>query len=548
MTPAFSFSLLRFASPFLLLLFCSDSSYAFTGSFGRTAQQAADQTDSFQHGLSALKDNRLAEALEELTAAEREHPGDPLVHNFRGIVLVRLGQNAAAAAEYHLAIGLNPLMEDAFRNLGFLMWTGHQLGPAREALEHAVELSPGDSFAHYYLGRVQLDEQNYAQAIRELENSRVSLPLDADFSIQLAGAYIAVGRSQEARNSLARLATMSLGDVQTIHVASLLLALHEHVAAIAAIQRLTDSAPASNPSWRQFDQALVYLLAGNYGKAIEQAERYNNSLPHDDSKAHESSAALTIVGIASAHLKQEQRSLSAFHHAAALVPVDEEYWLNLTRELMELNRYSETISALHDALAVNPNSYALHLRMGAARLAAGHYEEAEKVFRDLVAAGDPLPTGYVGLAQVLLRDGRPEEAVTELAAAQQKLGPNFLLSYFLGLALDRAGKPLEAMIAFQEAARLNADNAEVHLNLGKMELGLGRVSDAIAELEEALRLQPGNDQAKRLLSKAHGRAGDPQRAEILAEPPGNEPVNSDGNLLGDFFVPQWQMPAENSVP
>lgn len=545
MTSAFHFSLLRFASPFLLLLLYSNSGRAFTRPPASVTQQTAEQTNSFQRGLSALNDGRLEDALAELTAAEREHPDDPLVHNFRGIVLVRLGQNAEAASEYREAIRLNPRMEDAYRNLGFLMWTGRQFQPAREALQHAVELSPDDSFARYYLGRVLLDEQNYAPAIRELDASHVPLPLDIDFSIQLAGAYVVVGRSEEARKSLAGLATPSLGDTQAIHVAALFLALHENDAAIDLIQRLNKSPSSSEPSWRQFDLALVYLLSANYGKAIGQADSYNNSLPHDDSKARESADAWTILGIAAARLKQDERSLNAFRHAATLRPGAEEHWLNLTRELMELSRYSEAISALQDALAANPKSYALNLRMGAAQLAAGHYPEAEKIFRDLVTAGDPLPTGYVGLAQVLLRTGRATEASAELTAAQQKLGPNFLLSYFLGLALDRSGQALQAITAFQEAARLNPGNAEVHLYLGKTELGLGRVSDAIAELQEALRLQPGNEQARRLLSKAYGRAGDRQSAETLAEPAETGSANAEIELLGDFFVPQWQVPSEN---
>lgn len=547
MTSPFYLSLLRSASPLLLLLLGANSGRAFTRFSAGATQQTASQADSFQRGLTALKADRLEDALAEFTAAEREHPDDPLVHNFRGIVLVRLGQNAEAASEYRQAIRLSPRMEDAYRNLGFLMWTGHQFQSAREALQHAVELSPDDSFAHYYLGRVLLDEQNYAPAIRELDASHLPLPLEPDFSIQLAGAYIAVGRGEQARQSLARLATPSLGDTQAIHVAALLLALHENDAAIDLIQRLNNPAASSEPSWRQFDLALVYLLSANYGKAIGQADSYNNSLPQDDSKVRESADTWTILGIAAARLKQDQRSLNAFRHAATLRPGAEEHWLNLTRQLMELSRYSEAISALQDALAANPKSYALNLRMGAAQLAAGHYAEAEKLFRDLVNAGDPLPTGYVGLAQVLLRTGHPTEAAAELAAAQQKLGPTFLLSYFLGLALDRSGQPLQALTAFQEAARLNPGNSEVHLYLGKTELGLGRVSDAIAELQEALRLQPGNEQARRLLSKAYGRAGDPQSAVTLAEPPETGPANPETDLLGDFFVPQWQVPSENPV-
>jgi len=186
------------------------------------------------------------------------------------------------------------------------------------------------------------------------------------------------------------------------------------------------------------------------------------------------------------------------------------------------------------------------LRLGAAHLSAGHYAEAERVFRVLVAAGDPLPTGYIGLAQVLLRTGRAEEAAIELTKAGQKLGPNFLICYFRGLAFDRSGKPLEAMMAFQEAVRLNSNNAEVHLNLGKTELALGRVNDAIAELQQALRLSPGNAQAKRLLSQAYRRAGDSKNAAKFAEASANAPPGPEGDLLDDFFVPQWQQPPESA--
>ncbi len=147
---------------------------------------------------------------------------------------------------------------------------------------------------------------------------------------------------------------------------------------------------------------------------------------------------------------------------------------------------------MQSGLAANPNSYALHLRLGAAYLAAGRYGEAESVFRDLVSAGDPLPTGYVGLPQVLLRTGRAEEAAAGLGDAEKKLGPTFLISYFRGLALDRAGKPSEALAAFQQATHLNPNSADAHLHLGKTEFALSHVNESIAEFHEALRLDPGN--------------------------------------------------------
>ena len=103
-----------------------------------SADSSARQEDAFQKGLIALRENRLEAALKDLTTAEHEHPADPRVHNFRGIVLARLGRNAEAAAEYREAIRIAPRMADAYRNLGFLQWTEHQLERAREDLKRAV--------------------------------------------------------------------------------------------------------------------------------------------------------------------------------------------------------------------------------------------------------------------------------------------------------------------------------------------------------------------------------------------------------------------------
>jgi len=529
-----------------ILIFACNADPLFANSRSRPAPRQLTEQDSFQKGLAALKENRMEDALAELTKAEREHPDDARMHNFRGIVLVRLGKNEEAANEYREAIRLDPQMEEAYRNLGFLKWNEHQLEPAREALDRAVKLFPNDSFAHYYLGRVLLDEQVYARAIREIASSNVPLPPDTSFSIQLATAHISLGNKDQARKLLQQLATIPLDDPQSIHVASLLLAVRENGSAIRIIGQLSRSPSTPENAWRQFDLALAYLLAGNYAQAIAQSDFYQHSLTHGDANAHESAEAWTVVGIAAADLKQNERSLNAFRKAAALASGNEEHWLNLTRELMELSRYPDAISAVQNGLAANPKSYALHLRLGAAQLAAGHYAEAEKVFRDLVSAGDPLPTGYVGLAQVLLRTGRAQEASDKLAIAQQKLGPNFLISYFRGLAFDRMGKPEEAITAFQDALKLDPNNAEAHLSLGKTEMSAGRLNAAITELQEALRLSPDNDQARRLLSKAYARAGDKKNAAAFAATSANTPQNVEADLLGDFFVPQWQMPPDET--
>jgi tetratricopeptide (TPR) repeat protein len=536
-------------SYFLILLatLCSGVTTVHASSAKFPENQATAQADAFQRGLTALKENRFEDALHEFTAAERENPENARIRNFRGILLAQTGKNAEAASEYQEAIRLDPLLEDAYRSLGFLRWTEHRLAPAREALQSALKLSPDDSFAHYYLGRVELDARRYAQAFQEFDLSRQPLPADAGFLIQAATGYIALGREGNARKSVEQLINLNLSDAQAIQATSLLLSLHENNSALSLIQKLNAGRSTSQATWAQFDLALAYLLAGSYEQAAKAALIYAKALPPVDAQTPSQAAqAWSLMGIAYAHLNQDEPSVSALRQAASLSPGEEEHWLNLTRELMELSRFPEAVTEAKNGISANPKSYALHLRLGAAYLAAGRYAEAESVFRDLVAAGDPLPMGYIGLAQVLLRTGRAGDAAAELADAEKKLGPKFLIGYFRGLALARAAKPTEALAAFQAAVQMEPNNAEAHLNLGKTQFTLGHVNEAIGELQEALRLDPANVQAKRLLSQAYRRAGDATNAAKYAEASTETQTAPPDDLVGDFFVPQWQIPADTA--
>lgn len=506
----------------------------------------AVQNDALQAALEALQNNRLDEALRDLTAAEREQPTDARIRNFRGIVLVRMGRTNEATDEYQEATRLDPSLEDAYKNLGFLEWTEHHLESARTKLQRAVDLAPDDSFAHYYLGRVQLDAGLYESAFQELDRSGIAWPADPQFLIEAANGYLTLQRREKAREVTARLSTISLNDNEVAVVARLLVSAGDNARAIDLLRRLSDRQNPAGPRWARLDLALSYLAAGNFEKAAAQSEMLIKAPQSARAPGRDGALAWSVMGIAKARLGQSSAAVNAFRQAAKLDYARDDHWLNLTRELMELNRNADAISAAQEALLSNPQSYALHLRLGAAYLSSDRYSEAESVFRKLVAAGDPLPTSYVGLAQVLLRTGRAEEAVSELAAAGNKLGPNFLISYFQGLALDRAARPAEAIVAFQDAIRMNSGSSEAHLGLGKTELLVGRNNEAIAELQKCLQLSPGDVQARRLLIQAHRRAGDTEAASRYSqEPPEKEPT-SQNDLLGDFILPEWQSPQEHA--
>jgi tetratricopeptide (TPR) repeat protein len=431
-----------------------------------SGQIQASPDDAFQRGLLALQADHLREALDAFTIAEARHPGDARIHNFRGIALMSMGKLDEAASEYRRAIELDSTMEAAFRNLGYLEWTSHHNGDARADLQRAIKLAPDDTFAMFYLARLEVDDQHPEAAIPIFRK-------------------LATGEKPQAKLNL----------------------------------------------------ALAYLNARDYEDAIGAGQSVTGSSPADRASAQ------SIIGIAEAKLRHDERSIAAFGDAAKLAPEHEEYWLNLTREQMDVKRLTDAGTSVEQGLKANPKSYALNLRRGAVYFAMGKYDEAEKTFRKLMDAGDPLPTSTIGLAQVLLHTGRTTEAATLLADAERRLGPQFLIVYFEALALDHSGKRAEALASYRRALDLNPNSIEARLGIGKTSMLLGKADDAILELQQVLKAQPGNLQARRLLSRAYAMVGD--QADASRYGTQNPTIDSapETSLVGDFILPDWQQPS-----
>jgi tetratricopeptide (TPR) repeat protein len=519
----------------LCAIMCSGSA-----GFSLVRTDQADRSDAFTEGLLALEQKQFEAALQHLTAAEQQNPSDPRVHNFRGIALAGLGRTAEAASEYRESIRLNPRRSEAYRNLGYLAWTAHRLEEAEDVLRTALTLDPGDHFTMYYLGRVELDRKQYQPAAEHLECASDLWPAEPDFLLALAGAEIKLHRSAAAENVLAKLDNLPLTVRQRVRLGTLLIAAQDNDAAVSLFRKL---AALQTSPWAQFDLALAQLYAGHPAVAARLAQ----SLLKRDSSV----STWTLLGIAEARARDHDSAVAAFRKSAGLRPGEEERWLDLTRELMALKQFDSALDAVQQGLTNVPGSYSLRLRLGAIYLRSGKYHESEQVFRDLIARGEPLATTYIGLAQVLLRTGRADQAADELRGARQQSGDSFLLSYFLGIALDRAGNPADAVSAFRDAVRLGPASAEARLALGKSELRLGKAEPAIGDLNEALRLDPQNAQAKRLLAQAYAIERKPEQAARYTDvsaPGGSagvETVSSDSPEPDDFTLPAWRYPDDD---
>lgn len=424
-----------------------------------------------------------------------------------------------------------------FFQQGLLLLEQNRPDAALEAFAGAEQQMPNDpriqnfrGIALTSLGRISEAASAYRRAI-ELDPKMVSAYRNLGFlewtAHQTDNARLHLGQA---------LALDSNDNFSRYYLGRIEVEVHRYDKAVEHFKQLATSA-GNDTSWAQLDLSLAYLYAGNFQDSIRVAK---NVSEWTQTPSAQLASAYSIVGIANARLGKPEQSIAALRLAAEIAPEREENWLNLTRQLMDVNRFAEAVEAAQDGLKSSPKSYALHLRLGAAYFSSGRYNDAEKSFRELVAAGDPLPTSYVGLAQVLLHTGRAAEAAAELSAAEEKLGPQFLLIYFRGLALNRAGNREASLREFERAVQINPNSAEAHLGVGKTSLALGRPSDAVRELRKVIDLDPNNLPARRLLGQAYRRLGDQENAMKFATSAADIEPEPRPDIVGDFLVPDWQ--------
>ncbi|MCK9390511.1 MAG: tetratricopeptide repeat protein, partial [Syntrophales bacterium] len=104
--------------------------------------------------------------------------------------------------------------------------------------------------------------------------------------------------------------------------------------------------------------------------------------------------------------------------------------------------------------------------------------------------------GVVGLLVLALllggitykRNGVYADEVSIWTDTVQKATRNSRAHLNLGVVLDQAGNPYEAIRHFEEAIRLKPDYAGAYTNMGNVLTNLGKTDDAIRYLQEAIRL------------------------------------------------------------
>lgn len=131
-----------------------------------------------------------------------QNPAYPNVHYAYGLFLLETLDVASAVDQLEQEVKNNPDHVVARLRIAAAQYKRDSAAGIAHA-EAAVKLSPQLGFAHYLLGLLLLDTDNYQKAIPELEVAQKSFSREAKLYFALGSAYSRAGRKQDAARARA---------------------------------------------------------------------------------------------------------------------------------------------------------------------------------------------------------------------------------------------------------------------------------------------------------------------------------------------------------
>ncbi len=190
-------------------------------------------------------------------------------------------------------------------------------------------------------------------------------------------------------------------------------------------------------------------------------------------------------------------------------------WLQLGLEHQQNGRLEEAERIYRQVLARNPDHPdALHL-LGVLAAQRGRAEAAAALIARAIALNPAAAFYHNNLGNVLQDMGRLTESLLCYEEAL-RLEPEYVEALVnLGNALNKLDRFGEALSCYLEAQRLRPDYAGLYVNLAHALIDQGLLEEAQGLVEEALRLEPDNAQAHGARSRIWLLKGDFERG--LAE-------------------------------
>ena len=298
-------------------------------------------------------------------------------------------------------------------------------------------------------------------------------------------AALRAGRAETAERQLRAIQAAAPGDVNSLRLLGVALLDQDKVPdAVDSLERAVAAAPQF---WHaRTDLARAYRRAGRLEAAREELRRVVAAAPALE-------AAWLAYGDVLVDLQKYPDAKVAYERARLADPccrrIEE-----ATAALVADNRKAAE-GIFRDILKTDPSHVAALCGLAAISLTVSRAGDALRLLRHALKQSAHLPLIWRGLCQAYVDLGRlpqAEAAVRQLLKIEAENPKNWVL---LGNVCARMMRQADALVAFEEAARLNPGEVRLPLSIGHLLKTLGRRRECEQAYQACLKLDPSFGEA-----------------------------------------------------
>ena len=426
-----------------------------------------------------------------------------------------------------------------------LMQEGNPQG-AVVFFKNALEKSPDDFDARFALAGAYLKLGKVDQAETELQKCLRLAPENAELHMELARLSMLTQKPAAVLEHVAKAEAKAGPSAESRELAGMANALSNESSSLDKGEKALEESLALEPgrasAW--IGLARISLARRDPDKALERADKALAANPHNP-------AALAFRADLAMRVNDYSKALDCYRALAALQPNDEAARYMTAQILMsqgrmeeaakerramrerfgdsamvlmldgvdayESGKFNEAITAFQASLAKMPSLDGRY-RLGLALIRTGNLESAVTQFRGVLDFAPNHSPALQQMCRVLLAQGRLDDAELE-AGRLISLYPNGASGHFLmGLIKNAKGDKQAALASFQKASSLDPKMSEAALQQGSILLSEGRYLEARESLAKAVAEDAGNIDARISLFSFHlGRKDYAEAEKVLNE-------------------------------
>lgn len=400
--------------------------------------------------LLARKDALTAEAV--FRRAIEAQPELGAAHRGRGLALWHLGQARAGLRELTIATRLDPEDAEAHLAVGRLAWALSRESQSAEPAKSSIPTGNTEDRADSPPSAYQ------ALALEELRKALSLRPNDAEIRLNLASAFLEIGRAQDAMAEAAEAVRLKPSASARLVLGQAFFAAGEEDKAESEFK----GALALDPSSAGARLGLGQLRL-RQRRLAEAEEEFRQAVD----LAPESAPAYTALAqalIAAGHTEQARGLLEK---ATALDPADWRSAFQLATLLIESGEASRATNLFQQVSRQSPDFLPAREQLGLDRLRHGDLKAADAEAETLVANHPQAAEGHRLMALVLWRQRDYETSLAECALALDAEPDSAATQALQAIELWQLDRKKEAGAAFGRAAKTQPQlgSAEVFCRL-----------------------------------------------------------------------------------